>query len=142
MTKIITIPIFLSWDFLILKMFKFNRHYFSAFCILFLLEVMIALYINDDFIRPYFGDYLVVILIYCFLKSFSSFSKYNVAFFVLLFAFTVELLQYLDCITFLGLQDYKIARIVLGTSFSWHDMIAYFFGYLSIVLIEYYYDRV
>lgn len=119
-------------------MIQFNRKYFLLFCLLFLTEVLIALYMNDSFIRPYFGDYLVVILIYCFLKSFLSFSKYKVAFFVLLFAFTVEFLQYLDCITFLGLQDYKIARIVLGTSFSWHDMLAYFFGYLSIVLVEFY----
>jgi hypothetical protein len=122
-------------------MFKFNRYYFLGFIALLLIEIFIALYVNDNFIRPYFGDYLVVILIYCFLMSFLAFSKWKIAFYVLLFAFAVEFLQYIDFITFLGLHDNKLARVVIGTSFAWHDMLAYFFGYLSIVGFEYFAKR-
>lgn len=122
-------------------MVQFNRNYFLAFCLLLFTEVFIALYVNDTFIRPYFGDYLVVLLIYCFVLSFLVYSKWKIAFCVLLFAFTVEFLQYLDCITLLGLQDNKLARVVIGTSFSWHDVLSYVFGYLTIVGFEYYTTR-
>jgi hypothetical protein len=36
---------------------------------LFLIEVGIAVFIQDRIIRPYIGDLLVVILIYCFIRS-------------------------------------------------------------------------
>ena len=48
----------------------FNQKYFYLTVVLFLIEVFIALFINDQFIRPFVGDVLVVILIYCFVKSF------------------------------------------------------------------------
>ena len=35
---------------------------------LLVVEILIALYIHDDFIRPYIGDVLVVIVIYTFIR--------------------------------------------------------------------------
>lgn len=99
-------------------------------------EVLIALYINDTFIRPYIGDVLVVILIYCFIKSFFKFPVNAVALFVLIFSFTVEFLQYVNIVEKLGLGNYKIARIVIGTSFSWIDLLCYTIGILCVLLIE------
>ncbi|HPW98047.1 MAG TPA: DUF2809 domain-containing protein [Flavobacterium sp.] len=117
-------------------MFKFNQNYFIAFSLLLFTEIFIALYVNDSFIRPYFGDYLVVILIYCFVMSILVFSKWKTAFYVLFFAFVVEFLQYLDCIKELGLQNNKFAKIIIGTSFSWHDVLCYILGYFTIVGFE------
>ena len=48
-------------------MLLFRRSYFSFFVLLFIIEVLIALFVNDRLIRPYVGDFLVVILIYCFI---------------------------------------------------------------------------
>lgn len=39
-------------------------------------------------------------------------------------------------VALLGVEDIRIMRVVLGTSFSWGDMIAYTLGVLTCCLIE------
>ena len=58
------------------------------------------------------------------------------AVFVLLFAFGVETLQYLNIVDKLGLQNSKIARTVIGTSFSWIDILTYIIGISIVLLVE------
>lgn len=117
-------------------MLTFNKNYFILTLFIFVIEVIIALYIKDTFIRSYLGDVLVVILLYCFIKSFIKSRVAIVALFVLLFSFTIETLQYFNIVERLGLEQYKIARIIIGTSFSWIDLICYTIGYILIVIIE------
>ena len=117
-------------------MVSFNKKYFSLAILIFFIEVLIALYVHDKIIRPYIGDVLVVILIYCFIKSFLRLPVFPVAVFVLLFSFSVEFLQYLNIIEKLGLQDSKIARIVIGTSFAWIDILCYIVGIVIVLLAE------
>jgi len=45
--------------------------------------------VQDDFIRPYLGDFLVVILIYAALRTFWNAKKITIAIGVLLFAYLV-----------------------------------------------------
>lgn len=120
-------------------MLTFNKNYFSITILVFIIEVVIALYVHDNFIRPYVGDVLVVILIYCFLKSFIKLSFTTAALAVLLFAFTIEFLQYLNIVEKLGLEKSKIARTVIGTSFSWMDLITYLMGIAVVIVVEKYY---
>lgn len=94
------------------------------------------MYVNDDVIRPHIGDFLVVILIYCFIKAFLDIPVWKAALFTLLFSYTVELLQYFKIVERLGLGDSKFARVIIGTWFSWLDMIAYTLGICSVVLVE------
>ena len=115
---------------------RFSITYFSLTVALFLIEVFIALYVHDNFIRPYFGDVLVVILIYCFVKTFYDFNYLITAFAVLLFAFFVEWTQYVNLIGTLGWQDSRFAKIVMGNSFAWEDMLAYLAGFLFIIGVE------
>jgi hypothetical protein len=119
-------------------MLTFNKNYFGFTILLFFIEVFIALYINDSFIRPYLGDVLVVILIYCFLKSFLKLPVLIVAIFVLAFSFTIEFLQFLNIVEKLGLEKSKIARTVIGTSFSWIDLLTYIIGITIVLIIEKY----
>lgn len=121
--------------------FIFNIKYFLLFILIFITEVLIALYITDSFIRPYFGDYLVVFLVYCFVKSFVKANKYKMALAVLVFAFTVEFLQYVDFVTIIGLQKSRLARTVIGTSFSFEDLLLYFLAYLTIISLEKYFSK-
>ncbi|MGV3459541.1 MAG: DUF2809 domain-containing protein [Flavobacterium sp.] len=116
---------------------RFHKTYFFLFVLLFITEVLIALYIHDTIIRPYIGDVLVVILIYCFIKAFVNIKTLPAAIGVLLFAFIVETLQYFRFIEVLRLQDIKLARVVIGTSFAWMDIWAYTGGFLLILLAEY-----
>lgn len=118
--------------------FKFSRKYFIAALILFIIEIGIALFVNDQFIRPYLGDYLVVIFIYCFLKSFWNAPPLTVALSVLIFSFLVEILQYFEFIKILGLGNSTLAKIIIGTTFHWADLVAYLAGILTVLGIEYY----
>ncbi len=117
-------------------MLTFNKNYFILFILIFFIEFIIALYINDPFIRPYLGDVLVVILIYCFIKSFFKLSVNTVALFVLLFSFAIEGLQFINIVDKIGLEHSKIAKTIIGTSFSWIDLLCYCIGILIILFIE------
>lgn len=117
-------------------MITFNKKYFGFTILIFLIEVLIALYVNDSFVRPYLGDVLVVILIYCFLKSFLKLSVLTAAIAVLVFSFTIEFLQSLNIVEKLGLEKSKIARTVIGTSFSWIDLLTYIIGITIVLFIE------
>ena len=117
-------------------MLQFNRTYFAFTVFLFLLETAIALFVHDNFIRPYFGDFLVVMLLYCFLKSFINVSVWAAAGLVLLFSFAIETAQYFNMVEKLGLEHYKIAKVVLGNSFAWMDLLAYVLGILAVISIE------
>ena len=104
---------------------QFNKRYFLLFLLLFVIEILIALYVHDTIIRPYFGDVLVVILIYCFVLSFLIVSKIKTSICVLLFAFGIELTQYFNLVQHLGLQKCKLANVVMGNSFSVQDLACY-----------------
>lgn len=119
-------------------MIRFNKNYFGLAVFLFAVEVSIALFVHDRFIRPYFGDVLVVILMYCFLKSFLRLPVSTVATGVLMFAFIIEFLQYIDIVEKLGLEKSVLVSTVIGTSFAWLDVLAYVVGGLLIFLVENY----
>ena len=103
---------------------------------LFLVEVYIALYVRDEFVRPYVGDFLVVILIYALIRAFFKFSIRSTALGVLIFSFVVEILQYFKIVEILGLGHSRFARIVIGTTFVWEDLIAYTLGIAIALLCE------
>ncbi len=118
-------------------MFTFKKNYLIITIILFVIEVLIALYIKDNFIRPYGGDFLVVILIYCFLRTFLKFPPFNIAIATLLFAYAVEIGQYFKLVEILGLEGIRLAEIIIGTGYSNYDMLAYTLG----VIVVYFIDR-
>lgn len=115
---------------------NFHPKYFILTFLLLSIEICIALFVHDNFIRPYIGDVLVVILIYCFIKSFFNLPPNITAIAVLLFSFVVETLQYFKVVNLLGLQNSKVASIIIGTSFAWQDIIAYIVGIAIVILAE------
>jgi hypothetical protein len=119
-------------------MLKFSKIYFSLTVLLFVAEVLIALFVHDNFIRPYVGDVLVVILIYCFVKSFFHLPEFVLAIGVLLFAFAIEFLQYIKIVHVLGLEKSELMRTVIGTSFAWLDLLAYMIGIGIVLMAERY----
>ena len=117
-------------------MFVFRKNYFLLTIILLFTEICIAVFINDRFIRPYLGDFLVVILLYCFVRCFFNVPVNQTAIEVLIFAFVIEGLQYIQLVNILGLQDSKLASVVLGNSFSWMDMLTYVLGICFVLVCE------
>lgn len=117
-------------------MFTFNKKYFYFTLVLFLIEICIAVFINDSFIRPFIGDVLVVILIYCFVKTFWNIQSSIAALSVLAFSYTIEILQYFNFVNKLGLQNNKILAVALGSTFDWKDIIAYTVGIIVVLWLE------
>lgn len=115
---------------------RFNKQYFVLTILLFIIEILIALHVHDKIVRPYIGDFLVVILIYCFLKSFLNTPVFATGIAVLIFSYSVEILQYLNIVDILGLQDSNFARIIIGNSFAWIDIIAYTAGVFLMLCLE------
>jgi hypothetical protein len=117
-------------------MITFRKQYFLLTILLFTVEVLIALFLHDRIIRPYVGDFLVVILIYCFVRTFFKISVFKATLGTLLFAYLVEFLQYLNLIGKLGLQNSRIANLILGNLFHWVDLLAYTLGIASVIVFE------
>ena len=122
-------------------MIIFNKTYFILTLILFIIEIIIGFYLHDNLIRPFAGDLLVVILIYTSLKSFFSVPVLPMVAIVLTFSFIIEVTQYFHLISFMGLQNSKIAAILLGTSFSVADLLCYLTGCLVIIITGYVLNR-
>jgi Protein of unknown function (DUF2809) len=111
-----------------LFMAQFNLKYFYGAILLFLIEVSIAVFFDDSLIRPFVGDVLVVILIYCVIRAFWQIRVLPLALSIFGFACLVEGLQYFQFVDVLGLRPYKLLVVILGTSFDWKDILAYALG--------------
>lgn len=102
--------------------------YAVATLLLFLLEVCIALYVHDDFVRPYLGDAIVVLPVYTFVRIFFPRRLRFLPLFVFLFACCVEISQALHLVDLLGLGNNAFFRTLLGASFAWGDILCYAAG--------------
>ncbi|CAN5436587.1 DUF2809 domain-containing protein [soil metagenome] len=116
--------------------FQFNKNYFRLALVLLFTEVMIGSFVHDAFVRPYGGDFLVVIMLYCLVKSFLDAPVLMAAAGVLVFAYAVEVSQYFQLVRMLGLQHNRLAVLLMGTSFSFTDMLVYTLGIALVILTE------
>ncbi len=114
----------------------FRPGYALAALVIFVIEVLIALYVRDAFVRPYVGDILAVVLVYLGIRAVTALRVWPAVGWALAIAFAVEAAQALNLITALGLQDNALARTVLGTSFAWGDLAAYIAGAVVVLVVE------
>ena len=110
--------------------------YLTMFLFLLLTELFIGIFVHDRFIRPSAGDVLVVILIYTFLRALVPLGVKNLIWYVLLFAVSVEILQYFHIGRLLGLEHNRAAMIILGSTFDVKDILCYAAGCLIILVWE------
>ena len=111
--------------------------YLSLFLSLLFIEIIIALFVRDRFIRPYGGDIIVTVLICAFLRVFFPEGLRLLPIYVCIFAFAVEIGQYFDFVSLMGLADNKFFAILLGSTFSFADLICYATGCIVFGLGEY-----
>ncbi len=120
--------------------------YIIAFCVILVVEVLIALFAHDRFIRPYGGDILVTVLLCCLVRIFfpegKSIGVKLVPLWVFLFSVAVEVAQYFDYVNLLGLGDIAFFRILLGTTFVWFDLVSYGIGCVSFWAAEMIHERI
>lgn len=110
--------------------------YFIATVLLFGIEVLIALFVHDSFIRPYVGDVLVVVLIYTFVRIFIPEKVRLLPLYIFLFAAGVEVLQYVRIVELLGLENNRILSVVIGSVFDVKDMVCYGVGCFLLGMYE------
>jgi len=113
-----------------------NIKYAVAFILLVLLEIFIALYVHDKFIRPYVGDMLVVCVIYCAIRAVFPNKLKLLPLWIFLFATFVEFLQYVGIVNILGLQGSIFWRVVLGAVFDLKDIMCYGVGCILLAVYE------
>ncbi len=110
--------------------------------ILLTIEVLIALFIHDNFIRPYIGDVLVVMVIYTFIRIFVPEKVRLLPSYILCFAVMVEILQYFRIVEMLGLQNNRFFSVLIGSVFDVKDIICYAIGCILIVVGQMVYKTV
>lgn len=116
---------------------KLRIIYGVAFLLIFATEIFIALYVRDDFIRPYVGDMLVTVLICCFVRVLIP-EKFRVApLLVFLFSLLVEIGQYFDFVKLLGLNNNAFISTLFGRTFSVADIIFYGIGCVIFAVLDY-----
>ena len=111
--------------------------YGLAALLIFVTEVLIALFVRDRFIRPYGGDILVTLLICCAIRVILPKGyRLPIGGGVLLLAILVEVGQYFGLVYLLGLGHIEFFRILIGTGFSWWDMVCYAVGCILFVAVD------
>lgn len=116
---------------------RLNKTYLALTLVFLTIEILIATYLKTGFIRHTFGDYLCVILLYCFIKSFISGRHFKIAVIVLAIAFTVEFLQLTSYLQLFNLHNNSLAKLILGSTFQFLDLAAYTLGIITIIILEY-----
>ncbi|HVU58210.1 MAG TPA: DUF2809 domain-containing protein [Puia sp.] len=116
-------------------MYRLHKGYLSCSILLLIIEILIAACLNDSFIRPYGGDFLVVILLYCMIRSFLNTSVLWTALVVLLISYLVEITQYFRLADLLGVRS-RVLRILMGSYFTWNDILCYTLGIIFVLLVE------
>jgi hypothetical protein len=106
----------------------FRWGYALATAIMFGIELLIALLLNDPLIRPHVGDALAVILVYLALRTVLPWRPLPAALTALGVAFAIELGQLFHIRDLLGLSDSALVRFTLGGVFDVKDLVFYTAG--------------
>lgn len=115
---------------------KQSIKYLITFTILLCIEILIAICVHDTFIRPYVGDLLVVVVLYCIVRVIIP-DKYRLMpFWIFVFAAFIECLQYLKWVERLGIENNAFLRILMGATFDWKDIVCYGIGCILLGIYE------
>ncbi len=110
--------------------------YLVLFTALMLTEIFIALFVKDNFIRPYVGDILVTVLICNFVRIFIPQGVKVLPIYVFIFAAAVEVAQYFDIVKILGFENNSFLSTLIGRTFSPHDILCYAIGCLLFFITD------
>lgn len=111
--------------------------YGVLFFVILTIEILFALFVRDDFVRPYIGDMLVTVLICSFMRFFFPKKIKAMPLLVFIFSTLVEMGQYFDFVKLLGLDDNVFISTLLGRTFSVADIICYGIGCILFAIFDY-----
>ena len=114
---------------------KIHLKYFITFILLLIIEILIARYATG-FLRHTIGDYLAVMFVYTFIKSIFKIAIEKAAIITLVISYIIEFLQLSNLQNWYPSEYTKTFKLILGTSFSVGDLVAYTLGIGTIILVE------
>lgn len=109
--------------------------YAAVFAVLFAVEIIIGLYVHDQFVRPYIGDMLVVVLLWALVRMIIPFRAVWLSGAIYVFAVLVELSQMIPLVDFLEIEN-RLIRVLMGTSFAVGDLFAYAAGCIVTAIVD------
>ena len=109
--------------------------YSVLFIVLVIVEVFIGVFVHDSFVRPYIGDVLIVIVIYCFIRIFIPEKVKMLPLYIFLFSAGVEVLQGLHIADMLGITS-PLIRTIIGTVCDPKDIVCYAAGCVILGIYE------
>lgn len=115
--------------------------YFGTFLLLLLLEICIALFVHDRFVRPYVGDVLAVMVLYFMVRIFWPEGCRWLPVIIFIFAVGVEFLQYFNLVELLGMSDNRFMRTLLGSVFDYKDIVCYGVGCMMLLIGQCFYTH-
>ncbi|MDE7157061.1 MAG: DUF2809 domain-containing protein [Lachnospiraceae bacterium] len=110
--------------------------YGICFLVLAVVEVLIAMFVHDEWVRPYGGDIIIIFVIYAFIRMLLPHGFVSLPIVILLFACLAEGLQYINIVEKLGLGDIEFFNVLLGTVGDVKDIICYAVGCLILIIYE------
>ena len=117
---------------------KKNRIVYAVIAILlFISEIIIGLCFHSGFIRSYFGDVLITVLLCCIVRIIFPKGIKLLPIYVFVFATLVEIAQYFDVVKLLGLESNQFISVLVGRWFSYIDIICYGAGCIAFWLVEF-----
>lgn len=114
---------------------KQRKVYMLAFTALLIIEILIAIFVHDGFVRPYIGDVLVTVLLCCLFRCVFLYRIPLPGLWVFIFSVITELLQLIRICDILNIKS-RFLRIVIGTSFDFKDIICYLTGCVIFTAVE------
>lgn len=108
----------------------------AAAAILFAVEVVIALFVRDGFVRPYLGDVLATAMVYFAVRAVTPLGRAGAAAMALGLGVVIELGQLLNVLEHAGLGGSRVARVVFGGVFDVKDLACYAVGVGLAVLLD------
>ena len=112
-----------------------SGHAIAALALI-MVELLIAIFVKDGFIRPYLGDVLAVILVFMAIRAVLAAGEWTAAGIALSIAVIIEFGQLIGILNILGLAHHQWLRVVIGTGFDVKDLLAYAIGALIAVVVD------
>lgn len=115
---------------------KHDRIYYLILSgILFVTEFLIAVFVpSPSWLRDYGGDMLIIPLIYCLVRIFVRILPRLMPFLMCCIGFLFEIAQYFQLSDRLGFARGSVMSIIIGTHFTWGDILCYLIGMIFIYI--------
>jgi Protein of unknown function (DUF2809) len=89
-----------------------------------------------EYVVGYLADIIAVVVLYLALRAITKIEKYKLAFLIFGFALFIEFSQLIQHPILDKIRSIRLGQIIVGGSFDWFDILAYFVGLTLALCLE------